>query len=256
VGGDFNSKLNAALPHYASYTNAYAGNGADFNHAGNPNIRVNSPALPMPPAFPPYNPPATPAMTPENRSSVQLRYPVIQRPGQPPPTQILSVDKDAYRQSAIDNVFYRGLTPLQAPRCQFRATVAGNRFQFEADLYDLVRAVSGSLPPGVAGAPALAPPDNFFIDPAVLFAFAHLQAFADYGNGDWDAFTQSLDPGQMQLDLLHGSFVTPAGGDPAPGHGPFVPLPALATIPPARRAAEFIKLFVSDHLPVLFRMVI
>jgi hypothetical protein len=245
VGGDFNARLNPAAAHYAIYTNAYAANGADCHHLGNQNIRVNNPAPGVAPVFPPPGNPLTVADNPENKSSIQLRHPVIG-----PNQRVLSFDVDHYRRLAIDNIFYRGFTPAQAPRFVFRATPppGGAQQQFTADLYDLVRAVCEAIPPAAAAAPAGAPPDNFFIPPGIITAFNGL-AIA--------GILPIINPAQLLADMNAGVFQTPAGGNPPAGAGPYAgPAPLPIVITPERRAAEFIKLYVSDHLPVIFQMVI
>ena len=119
----------------------------------------------------------------------------------------------------------------------------------------MTRAVSGSIPP-YAGPPAgAALPDNFFIPPAIVSAFNALPVFALLAFGAPAGLAPVLNALRLLADINLGIFVTPFGGDPpAP---PLVyanpPVPP-GVIPPQRRAAEFIKLFVSDHLPVIFRM--
>jgi hypothetical protein len=254
VGGDFNARLDPAAAHYTIYTNNYAANGADCNDAGNQNIRVNSAAPLVAPAFPPVVGALSEADNPLNKSSVQLRHPVIG--GNP----VLSASIDHYRRLAIDNIFYRGFTAAQAPRFVFRATLAagGAQQRFDADLYDLVRAVSQTLPPGAVAA-AGAVPDNFFIPPAILNAFANVEAFLRLvaGQDTETAFNSVEYPWELLTDLFAGVFQTHVGGDPPSGLGPYAgPAPLPVVITPERRAAEFIKLFVSDHLPVIFEMAI
>ena len=241
VGGDFNARLNPLSVAFQIYTNSYANNGADCRDAGNPNIRVNEPAPAMAPVFPPPGVPLTQADNPVNKTSVQLRHPIIY------PNQIvLSPFQDHFRRGSIDNIFYRGFTPAQAPHFQFRGTPpGGGRVQFAADVYDLLRAVSGVVPVGAAGIGAGAPPDNFFIPAGILNAFAGLPMGSP----------AILNAAQLVADLNLGIFQPVMGGDPA---APAVPFqgPGPAVVSAARRSAEFIKLFVSDHLPVIFQMAI
>ena len=254
VGGDFNERLDPTAGCYTAFTDTFALNGAGCNDAGNQNIRANQPAPAFAPAFPPPGAHLTEADNPVNKSSVQLRHPVV---GANLP--VLSTDFDSYRRMAIDNIFYRGFTAAEAPRFEFRATLAGGvQQQFNADIYDLVRAVSETIPGGAVAAPMGAPPDNFFIPPAVLNQFANVLAFARFLN---NLATPELDqvenPAELITDLITGVFQTPPGGDPQAGPGPYAgPAPLPADITPERRAAEFVKLFVSDHLPVIFEMVI
>ena len=257
VGGDLNTRLDPAAFHYTIYTDTYANNAADFRDpVAGANIRVRSPAPMAPPAFPPYVPPATVAMNPFNRSGVMLRYPPAGRNN-----PILSGNFDHYRGSAIDNVFYRGFTAAQAPHCEFRATVGmGAQQLFPADLYDLIRAVSLALPPNAGAAPGMpVVPDNFFIPQAVVQQFLNLPAFVALAGGfAAPAFNPSLARNALLQDVTFGAFPNPMVVNPAPpppGHNQnYLPPPALAAVPAERRAAEFIKVFVSDHLPVIFGM--
>ncbi|MFM2028032.1 MAG: hypothetical protein RLZZ339_2749, partial [Cyanobacteriota bacterium] len=259
VGGDFNARLDPVALHYQSYTNNFGlalgvNGGAGCNNIGNPNIRVNRAAPAVMPVFPPLVGPApTVADNPENKSTVQLSHPVIG--GNP----VISNNIDHYRRLAIDNIFYRGFMAVQAPRHRFRATLVGGvQQQFQADLYDLVRAVSQTIPPGTVAAPLGAPPDNFFIPPGIIMAFGGLPVFPLLGMLAVPpvGLNSVLNPLQLQADIAAGVFQTPPGGDPPLPAGVAYagPLPLPAVITPQRRAAEFIKLFVSDHLPVIFEM--
>jgi hypothetical protein len=248
VGGDFNQQL-APLTHaYAAYTDTYAADGADFRDGATPNIRVNSPApFPVPP-FPPFHGPATPAMTPANRTTVQLTSPVIAG------TRVLSANTDYYRQLAIDNIFFRGITGLQAPMSLFRATVVG-RHQFLANVYDLVLAVTRNVPPGAGAAPPGLPADNFFFPTALIQDFLNVPALQWLGMGLMPpGLNQSINRHTLFNDVAFGAFPDPNLPNPTSLPGPYVPGGWPALIPPERRAAEFIKLFISDHLPILFRM--
>lgn len=241
VGGDLNARLDPNAGNYLIYTNTYANGGANCRSGATPSIRANNPPPAMVPVFPPPGVPPTEADNPLNKTSVQLRHPILRYPNR----IVLSPLFDHFRRGAIDNIFYRGFTPAQAPHFQFRETLGANRFQFAADVYDLPRAVSDQLPPGGAGIAAGGPPDNFFIPPAILNAFAALPM----GN------PAILNAAQTLADLNVGFFQTPFGGDPAlPGVLFWGPGPAVVSR--ARRASEFIKLFVSDHLPVIFEMTI
>ena len=260
VGGDFNARLDRAAAHYRIYTDDYVFGGAGCNDAGAHNIRVKQLAPGFVPNFPPAALPLTGADNPQNKSSVQLRHPV--RPVMGVNHPVLSNNIDHYRRSAIDNIFYRGFTPAQAPRYLFRATLPGGvQQQFAADLYDLVRAVSRTIPnpPIAAAAPMGAPADNFFIPPAIITAFNGLPVFAPLAMlaAAPVGLNSVLNPVQLLADINAGVFQTPAAGNPPAGAGPYAGEAALpVVITPARRAAEFIKLFVSDHLPVIFEMVI
>lgn len=258
TGGDFNERLDPTAFPYQVFTNSFANNGAGCENpaAGTQNIRVNQgPPAPPPPAFPPQGVPPTNADNPRNKTTVQLRHPIVPPPGTAR-LPVLSNVFAHYRRSAIDNVFYRGFTAAQAPRFQFRAVpmAGGPQVVWGEDVYDLVRAVCRVIP-NYAGPPAGAPqPNNFFIPPAIINAFNALPVWALIGIGP-AGLNDVLDPFQLLADINLGIFLTPFGGDPpAP--------PVVYANPPApggvvtrqRRAAEFIKLFVSDHLPVIFRM--
>jgi hypothetical protein len=222
VGGDFNLRLDPTSPVYTSYTNNFVAGGAGCN------IRANNPPPVVVPAFPPTVLPTTVADNPLNKSTIQLTHPVIG--GQP----VLSITTDHYRRLAIDNIFYRGFTPLTAPPHVF-----GN-------IYDLLQAVSNGVPPAA----------NFLIPLGIIQAFAQLPVFNPPAGGGPVApaviNNNVLNAAWLLQDILAGAFV---GIGPFAPAGPFAgPLPLPLTITPARRAAEFLRTFVSDHLPVIFQM--
>ena len=256
TGGDFNERLDPNAFPYQVFTNSFANNGAGCENAvaGTQNIRVNQgPPGPPPATFPPQGVPPTNADNPRNKTTVQLRHPIVPHPGMPS-LPVLSSQFRHYRRSAIDNVFYRGFTAAQAPRLQFRAVplAGGAQDVWGDDVYDLVRAVCREIP-AYAG-PGAAAPNNFFIPPAIINAFNAVPVWGLLGIAP-AGLDQVLNPLQLLADINLGIFLTPWGGDPlAP---PLVY--ANPPVPPGvvtrqRRAAEFIKLFVSDHLPVIFRM--
>ncbi|MFO0291105.1 MAG: endonuclease/exonuclease/phosphatase family protein [bacterium] len=232
VGGDFNARLNGNALHYTAYTDDFNNNGAGCNDATvappNQNIRVNNNPPLAPPAFPP--PPAllTPANNPQNKSTVQLKHPIIGA-GNP----VLSNNTEHYRRSAIDNIFYRGFTAAEAPHHAF------------GDIYDLLQAVTG-------GGLGLA---NFQIPPAIIQMFRLLPIFhqGNFPLPPHPGINNVLNNTTLFFDIGQGSF--PQMFSPPAGNGPFAgqqPLPQIVT--PARRAAEFLRVFVSDHLPVIFEM--
>lgn len=269
LGGDFNKRLDPMAGHYRAFTDDFgptpgSGGGADCRSFGplppmlNMNIRANFPPGAPPPVYPP--PPAvlTNANNPMNKSSIALRHNITN--GLP----VLSMDTDHYRRSPVDNVFYRGFMPLEAPLHAFSA------------IYDLMKAITGGGPPGV--------PLHFHIPQHIIQAFQNLLIFMPGGVAPGGvpaapaAIPNVLDPGTLLADIMAGGFgqyyipplVVPGGGwivlspviDPPAGAGPFAgpPLPPLPPLPPplvvtpARRAAEFLRLFVSDHLPVIFNV--
>jgi hypothetical protein len=255
IGGDFNKRLNPGAGNFTIYTDTFANGGAGCNHAGAQNIRVNTPfpfgGLPAP-VFPPLPAVPGPANNPVNKSLITVRQNFH---GQ----RLLSLNPDHYRSSAFDNVFYRGFSPPQAPNHAI------------GDLYFLVNAVRGVVP-----APA-----NFYIPAAIIADFQHLRVFnppgaaapiapaAGIGNvlnagtllADIQAggFGSAYVPGGMAIGagvVVPGGAVNPTGvAAPAAGAGPFAgPAPVPAVVIPQRRAVEFIKTFISDHLPVIFEM--
>lgn len=256
AGGDLNERLDPGSLPYTFFTDTFANNGAGCRTGATQNIRINHPAPAAVPTFPPTGPVLTNADNWANKSTVQLRHPIVPPPGAGN-LPVLSAQFNHYRRSAIDNIFYRGFTLAEAPLFEFRQTpwVGGAQQHFFTNLYDLIRAVSGNIPPGAAaGGGGL--PDNFFINPATIAAFWTLPAFAILAmGGPPPALNQSLDPVQLLADVLNGIFLPAIGGDPPAGVGPYAgPAVLPAVITHQRRAAEFIKLFVSDHLPAIFEM--
>lgn len=256
IGGDFNKRLDANAGNFTQYTDNFNvgwpvgfNGGAGCNTVGGiggggaANIRVNTPfpmgGLPAP-VYPPLPPAPGPANNPANKSLLALRR---NNNGNP----ILSGNADHFRTSSFDNIFYRGFTVAQSPPHPL------------GDLYFLPAAVSG------AAAPAL----PFYIPAGHIQAFQTLPIFnppaamappvapAAIGN--------VLNPATLLLDIQAGGFGnawTVAGGvaatgiaNPAAGAGPFAgPAPLPANVTPQRRATEFMKLFVSDHLPTILVM--
>ena len=257
VGGDFNERLDPGSAAYTTFTNSFANNGAGCRTGANQNIRINHPPPGGVPNFPPHpGPILTNADNWLNKSTVQLRHPIVPHPGAGN-LPVLSALFSHYRRAAIDNIFYRGFTLAEAPLFEFRATPFGGAQQhFFTNLYDLLRAVSENIPGGAAAAPGLLP-DNFFINPAIIAAFNALPVFAilAMGMGPPPGLNESLDPVELLADINAGVFQPAFGGDPPAGPGPYAGPPILpAVITHQRRAAEFIKLFVSDHLPAIFEM--
>lgn len=307
IGGDWNIRLpnyggpNANLHPYNKFTDAYnapgpmadnISGGANFTTGGNIGIRVFEgppaahPAHPPPPApsphaiLPPL--PITPsrADNPLNKSTVQLRHPIVPPRGRrrgrrrlpaPPSYYVISNDTDHYRRSAIDNIFYKGFTVAQTPRHRFRIRQhpGGPYLQVDADLYDLVKALRQYIPiPGAAPGAARDPNDNFFIYPPIIRAFGGLpfarplphsileetQFLADIGIGH---FAGNINP-PVPMPYVYAPMkllVYPGGisGIP-PDPTIFVAPPHIPLITGERRAAEFVRNFISDHLPVIFRM--
>lgn len=250
MGGDYNLRLDVGDHGYTTFTNGYGAvgaynGGANFQDAmGNQNIRVQEAAPGAAPAFPPTGMPLTEADNPVNKTTIQLNHPVIAG------NRVLSNVQDHFKRLAIDNIFYRGFTAAQAPRHQFRAAPGGGALQqFNADVYDLMLAVSDAIPAGAVVAPLPAFPANFFIPAAIVQAFN--APFVALGVAGFASLENGF---QMAADLLLGVFQPAAMGDPAAVGGPYAGPGGVVTITPERRAAEFIKLFVSDHLPVIFTM--
>jgi hypothetical protein len=246
-GGDFNKPLNQNANNFTIYTADFAIGGAGCNTPAvapaTPNIRVNTPfppgGLPLP-IYPPL--PAAPSArdNPLNKSLIILNTSFIGG------NKRLSVRPYDYRTSPFDNIFYRGFTALQAPHHAF------------GDLYDLLSAVTGIAPA----------PVNFLIFAGTIQAFQTAQIFNPPGGGGPVApaiMPYVSNPATLLQDIQAGGFgnawIPPAApvatgvANPAAGAGPYAgPLPIPMAIPPQRRAAEFVKLFISDHLPVIFEM--
>lgn len=163
---------------------------------------------------PPPPPPSTRADNPLNKTTAQVNNPPV---GGVP---IVNAATNAYRKLAIDNVFYRGFAAAQAPAPAPSA------------VYDLLPAVTNA-----AGA--------FNLPTAPIISYGNLPVFNQHWNIAWGL---AAPPGpatpniqnitNFVFDLAAGAFV----GGGGPGN------------PPARRAAEFVHLCVSDHLPVAFTM--
>jgi hypothetical protein len=245
IGGDFNKRLDPAAAHFRAYTDDFNMGGAGCNQlvgaVPTPNIRVNAPFVPLPaPVYPPLPAIPTAANNPNNKSLITLR----QNFNGPP---VLSNNIDHFRSSSFDNVFYRGFTPLQAPHHAF------------GDLYFLPAAVSG----------AAAPAANFYIPAAIIQGFAQLPIFHPGGAAmpvAPAAIPNVRTPATLLADIQAGGFGNAAAvaagpaaatgvAAPAAGAGPYAgPVPLPGVISPQRRTIEFVKLFVSDHLPVIFEM--
>lgn len=175
-----------------------------------------------PPVVPPNGGPATRAANVLNKSTVQLNNPPVFGPA------VVNPATNAYRHLAIDNVFYRGfpavvgLVPPQAPA------------PVPAAVYDMLPAVSGAAPAG------------FNVPGVRLFAFTNLNVLNNYFNialgfapPPGPLTPRIMNPMNFIGDLVGGAFNPGIGGIGNPG---------------ARRAAEFVRLCVSDHQPVLFTM--
>ncbi|MEC4817018.1 MAG: hypothetical protein SAK29_27680 [Scytonema sp. PMC 1069.18] len=268
VGGDFNSRLDPDAQHYIFYTNAFNQGGAGCHeNNGNPNIRVNN-ALPagFAPQFPPPANPPTVADNPQNKSTVQLLHPVVPIPGQPAPLPVLSAQTEHYRRAAIDNIFYRGFGFIEViPGLVVNRQAPHNNF---GDIYDLVEAITGAAAPGIA--------PNFHIPAPIIQNFQGLPIFNPQGGQGPVApaagINNVLNAATLLQDIQQGLFGNIVPNNPPAGMGQFAGPAGLnaAGVPqysgpagqgaipnvitPARRAAEFIKLFVSDHLPVIFEI--
>jgi hypothetical protein len=131
---------------------------------------------------------------------------------------IFSANFDDYRTLAIDNVFFRGFGG--APPCM---------------LYDLLEAVTGGGPLHGAIAPGVI---TGFLHGVPLFAAIHAAIFG--AGGALLPPTPSINaPAWTVSDLAAGVFGAAGVG---------------GTNTMARRAAEFVHLCVSDHLPVGFEL--
>ncbi len=176
------------------------------------------------------------ANNPDNQTMVNiLTWP-------PPRAPILMTDLDSYRTSAIDNIFCRGFTAAEAPLHPFGGyyhildAIQNQHFgavvnpDFQAAN---IQALLNCYHVAVTGAvfPILPPP------PAALAA--------DINN--YIAFFAPLAAAVAGGAPL-GFYPLPPAAAPAP----FVP----GTPDPARAAAEFVNLLVSDHMPVLFTMIL
>jgi hypothetical protein len=248
IGGDFNVRLDSANPAFRIFTDpigvagGYNGGAGCNDVAYGQNIRVNTPfpagGLPLP-QFPP--PPAiitqVPSSNPVNKTLVKLRQRIGNINGNP----ILSNNIDHYRTSAIDNIFYKGFNAAQSPHHAF------------GDVYPLPNAVSGVGNPGAT---------PFYIVQGVIQLFQGLPIFNPIVAANMPSV---LAPNTILADIQAGGFgntsvngivsaATGVAAPPAPAvayDGP-VPIPANVTV--QRRTNEFIRSFVSDHLPVIFEM--
>ncbi|HEX6292729.1 MAG TPA: hypothetical protein VFZ66_26330 [Herpetosiphonaceae bacterium] len=131
---------------------------------------------------------------------------------------VINAATNAYRLLAIDNVFYRGfgggLAPAPVP----------------AGIYDLLTAVTGAAA-------------AFNMPAASIMPFANIPIFNQHWNIAW-GLAPGPGPATPNIQSIN-NFVFDLGGGLFAGAG---------AVPPARRAAEFVHLCVSDHLPVLFTM--
>lgn len=266
MGGDLNVRLEAGAQEYQRFTAALGGpmgqnGGAAFSNGLVPGIRVNEAAPGAAPAFPPTAMPLTSADNPENKTTVQINHPVIGN-AMNPSRPVLSNVSDHFKRLAIDNIFFRGFTAIQAPRQTFLASPGGGAQQtFDADVYDLLLAISDAVPAAAVAAGVGAGNDNFFIPAAILQAFQNIPIWPGGGFGmgtgyGTAGFNNIENPAQLLADLALGVF-QPVGGlfGPPLALGPAYNGPGgFVAVNAERRAAEFIKLFVSDHLPVIFTM--
>lgn len=228
LGGDFNLELSTRHYAYRSFTDPFARGGANCQP------RVNT------------VPPPSPELNPVNRTMTKLRS------RRPPRIPFVARNTDNFRTLAIDNAFHRGFPGAAAP------------VPAPAPVYDLMRAVA-------AQAGAFDIPDRF-VEP-----FADIPALTAYWDQAWGLpSTHPLLPLQkvmnvrnFVIDLAAGAF-TERVRDEQPKQGETEQERQEreerkrqreedeendpAWNPAARRAAEFVHLCVSDHLPVLFTM--
>ena len=254
IGGDFNKRLTPNAGHYQVFALPFgaaggSGGGAECQTAGlapAPLIRVNTPFPPggLPaPVYPPLPAAPGPANNPVNKSLITIRQNFTG-------PWILSANRDHYRSSSFDNVFYRGFTAAQAPAHTF------------GSLYFICAAVSG------AGAPVGAA--NFYLPAGTIFPFTLLAPFVPPPMAPLAAIPNVFNQFALSNDVIAGGFgnavaaagVAPVatgvvnplvGAVPVVGAmvGPGVP---AGIVTPQRRATEFVKLFISDHLPTIFKM--
>ncbi len=162
----------------------------------------------------PGPPPLTRADNVLNKTTAQINNPPVGG------AAIVNAATNAYRLLAIDNVFYRGFAPAQAPA------------PAPAPVYDLLPAVSAAAGP-------------FNLPMASIMAYINVPVFNAHWNIAWGL---APGPGPATPSIQNiGNFVLNLGAGWFAGGG----APAN---PPARRAAEFVHLCVSDHLPVVFTM--
>lgn len=189
-----------------------------FTHTfvnGGADCQIRANVLPAPPGL-------IPADNPRNQSIVRLRGGIGGGP------VIATANQNDYRTQAVDNIFYRGFAPVVVP-------AAPAELNPPDQIYNLLNAVTNN-----AGA--------FNIPLRTILAFMNVAAFQAH----WIAFAGAVAPpipppalpdlqniNQFLINLNAGSFWDGL---------PWFPLPAQ------RKAAEFIKLCISDHLPVIFQM--
>lgn len=237
IGGDFNVKLDANDPGYNAFTLPWVSNGAGCT---------------MSVAYPNY-PPAAPPTNPLNKSLVDLKTGRYTTPPKPSNTIILSNTSSDYRGVAIDNAFYRLDSTAGSA-----ITNPGHPFN---NLYFLVDAVGGVIPPGLPAGTLFNILSNY------IKSYRRLNMFPP--RGAVIALPDVLNLTTMLQDFQAGGFgsraTLPTGTPPPtiaatgvvdpPYAGPATyPAPAPVVVTSQRRAAEFIRLFISDHLPVLFVM--
>lgn len=205
LGGDVNVRLQDVAYAYNAFTNAFgamAGGGADCE------IQVfHGPLGP---------PPATRADNPLNKTTVQLKNPIVTGP------PVVSANRDDYRRLAIDNVFFRGFTAAQSP---------APPQDFVYNQLDAVTANAAAY--NISGAVLT----NFVNAIPILNTHNAIMGGAP---GPGSATPNIQDVVAFINGLNAGSFNAAPVAPPA--------------VQEARKAAELINLFISDHQPVIFSM--
>ena len=214
LGGDFNVRNGATAYPYEAFTNTLANGGADCQ------IRANHPT-PVGGAIPGDNP--------RNKSIVRIRNGIGGGPA------ILTANQSDYRTKAVDNIFYRGFAAAAVPPAVGAPPAVAVPAPNPPDqIYNLLDAVTNN-----AG--------GFNIPLATIQAFLNTVFFQEH----WGVIGGGPVPvgGLQPLPNLQNinSFLTDLNGG-------FLGSAAGAPPTSQRKAAEFVKLCISDHLPVIFEM--
>lgn len=200
-GGDFNVRLDDVNYAYDAFYDAFNAGGANCEarvYAGPVGGNRYSNVL--------------------NKTCVQLRDNPLGGGG-----PIYSANADDFRKAAIDNIFFRGFTALEAPSVTAGAVVNNILNQFVPLLNGGSAQVQNAL--------------EAYLD--LPFFKAYWDNAWGFAHGPLPITLFMVAPQDTVWDLSIGEFVT---GD------------KTAQSTNARRAAEFIHLCISDHQPVLFRM--